>query len=136
MVCLYGRLDVPGRYSVARKAKLISHERWDGTGRCWRGGAATTQANALPIWNIVDGLARHSDAQEELAAIFGNAYESGEQKGSLVSRDSPSVFFGYSDFTDAVDFKEKQKVPHSYSRAEENARFADGVRDDEIERLH
>jgi hypothetical protein len=26
------------------------------------------------------------------------------------------------------------KVPHSYSRAEENARFADGVRDDEMKR--
>jgi len=30
-----------------------------------------------------------------------------------------------------IDFTEKQKVPHSYSRAEENARFANGVRDDE-----
>jgi hypothetical protein len=37
-------------------------------------------------------------------------------------------------FTDTVDFKEKQKVPHSYSRAEENARFANGVRDDETEK--
>jgi hypothetical protein len=52
----------------------------------------------------------------------------------LLRVDSRSVFFGYSDFTDAVDFKEKQKVPHSYSRAEENARFADGVRDDEIKK--
>ena len=34
--------------------------------------------------------------------------------------------------TDAVDLKEKHKVPHSYSRAEENARFVDGARDDEI----
>ena len=33
-----------------------------------------------------------------------------------------------------VEFKEKQKVPHSYSRAEENARFANGVRDDEIKK--
>src|SRR5438270_9958373 len=31
-----------------------------------------------------------------------------------------------------VEFKEKQKVPHSYSRAEENARFANGVRDDAL----
>jgi hypothetical protein len=130
MVCLYGRLDVPGSYSVARKAKLISHERWDRTGRCWRSGAATTQANALTIWNIVDGRARHSDAQEELAANLRTE----TNKIPLVSRDSPLVFFGYSDFTDAVDFKEKQKVPHSYSRAEENARFADGVRDDEIKK--
>jgi len=30
--------------------------------------------------------------------------------------------------------KEKQKVPHSYSRAEENARFANGVRDDETKK--
>ena len=52
----------------------------------------------------------------------------------LLRVDSRSVFFGYSDFTDAVDFKEKQKVPHSYSRAEENARFANGVRDDEIKK--
>ena len=29
----------------------------------------------------------------------------------------------YYSFT-VVEFKEKQKVPHSYSRAEENARFA------------
>jgi hypothetical protein len=29
----------------------------------------------------------------------------------------------YIDFANTVDFKEKQKVPHSYSRAEENARF-------------
>ena len=28
--------------------------------------------------------------------------------------------------------KEKQKVPHSYSRAEESARFANGVRDDDL----
>ena len=34
--------------------------------------------------------------------------------------------------TDAVDLEEKHKVPHSYSRAEENARFLDGARDDEI----
>ena len=77
-------------------------------------------------------MAGHSDAQEELAANLRTE----TNKIPLVSRDSPSVFFGYSDFTDAVDFKEKQKVPHSYSRAEENARFADGVRDGEIERLH
>jgi hypothetical protein len=30
------------------------------------------------------------------------------------------------------NFADKHKVPHSYSRAEENARFVDGVRDDEI----
>jgi hypothetical protein len=40
--------------------------------------------------------------------------------------------FGYINFTDIVEFKEKQKVPHSYSRAEENARFDNGVRDDAI----
>jgi hypothetical protein len=34
-------------------------------------------------------------------------------------------------FANKVDCKKKQKVPHSYSRAEENARFANGVRDDE-----
>ena len=36
------------------------------------------------------------------------------------------------DFPDLENFKEKQKVPHSYSRAEENARFGDGVRDDDL----
>jgi hypothetical protein len=41
---------------------------------------------------------------------------------------------GYIDFTDPVVFKEKQKVPHSYSRAVENARFANGVRDDETKK--
>jgi hypothetical protein len=30
--------------------------------------------------------------------------------------------------------QEKHKVPHSYSRAEENARFVDGIRDDEFEK--
>ena len=38
------------------------------------------------------------------------------------------------DFADTADFKEKHKVPHSYSPAEENARFAIGVRDDEIKK--
>ncbi|MFL6389051.1 MAG: hypothetical protein ACJ71U_16335 [Terriglobales bacterium] len=127
-----GDLTFPAATQLQGVGKLISHERWDGTGRCWRGGVATSQANVLPIWNIVDARARHSDAQEELAANLRTE----TNKIPLVSRDSPSIFFGYSDFTDAVDFKEKQKVPHSYSRAEENARFADGVRDDEIERLH
>ena len=37
-------------------------------------------------------------------------------------------------FTDTVEIKEKQKFPHSYSRAEENARFANGVRDDETKK--
>jgi hypothetical protein len=63
-----GDWTFPAGTQLQGKQNLISHERWDGTGRCWRGGAATTQANALPIWNIVDGRARHSDAQEELAA--------------------------------------------------------------------
>jgi len=52
----------------------------------------------------------------------------------------------YIDFTDTVEFREKQKVPHSYSRAlpihaksgrerePENARFANGVRDDETKK--
>jgi hypothetical protein len=43
--------------------------------------------------------------------------------------------FGYINFTDIVEFKEKQKVPHSYSRAEENARFANGVRDDDMKEV-
>ena len=75
-------------------------------------------------------------AQEELAANFANTHESGNKKDSLLRVDSRSAFFGYIDFTDTVDFKEKQKVPHSYLRAEENARFANGVRDDEIKKYY
>ncbi len=93
--------------------------------------------------------ARHPVAQEELATNFANTHESGNRKDSLFRVDSRSVFFGHIDFTDYIDFadtaefKGKQKVPHSYSRAlpihaksgrerePENARFANGVRDDE-----
>ena len=35
----------------------------------------------------------------------------------------PPQKHGYIDFIVTVNFKEKQKVPHSYSRAEENARL-------------
>jgi hypothetical protein len=96
------------------------------------GGVAQRPLRQMPCPFGTSSMAGqgHSDAQEELAANLRTE----TNKIPLVSRDSPSVFFGYSDFTDAVDFKEKQKVPHSYSRAEENARFADGVRDDEIKK--
>jgi len=40
------------------------------------------------------------------------------------ARRGKGYFYDYIDFANTVDFKEKQKVPHSYSRAEENARFA------------
>jgi hypothetical protein len=41
-----------------------------------------------------------------------------------------------SGFTNTVDSSKKHKVPHSYSSAEENASFVDGVRDDERERSY
>jgi hypothetical protein len=98
---------------------------------------------------VMINRARHPVAQEELATNFANTHESGNRKDSLFRVDSRSVFFGHIDFTDYIDFadtaefKGKQKVPHSCSRAlpihaksgrerePENARFANGVRDDE-----
>ena len=81
--------------------------------------------------------ARHPAAQEELATNFANIYESGNRKDSLFRVASRSVFFGHIDFTDYIDFadtaefKGKQKVPHSYSRALKKTRASlNGVRDD------
>jgi len=90
-----------------------------GQGRCWKG---------YPFGDNVDG--RWPNAVEALGREFRECTRI-RKKIPLVSR---SVFFGHSDFTDTADFKRKQKVPHSYSRAEENARLANGVRDDEIKK--
>jgi hypothetical protein len=59
------------------------------------------------------------------------------KKIRLFRVDSRSVFFGHIDFTDDIDFadtaefKGKQKVPHSYSRALKKTRASlNRVRDD------
>jgi hypothetical protein len=59
------------------------------------------------------------------------------KKIRLFRVDSRSVFFGHIDFTDYIDFadtaefKGKQKVPHSYSRALKKTRASlNRVRDD------
>jgi hypothetical protein len=146
MVCLYGRLDVPNSYSVARKWKLISQARWDGTGRCWRIAHFETMSMAEGRY-AQSGEA--SGGSRRVGHEFREYTRIRNRKDSLFRVDSRSVFFGHIDFTDYIDFadtaefKGKQKVPHSYSRAlpihaksgrerePENARFANGVRDDE-----
>jgi hypothetical protein len=97
--------------------------------------SATTQGNALPSWVTTSKTERGytqtgkaSEALEELAAIC--EYTNQEAKRFACFGLIRGLLLLYR-FHRCADFKEKQKVPHSYSRAEENARFANGVRDDE-----
>jgi hypothetical protein len=84
---------------------------------------------AVPLWEIGRSWQLLSCKEMEInrqrtgvGAKFANTHES--ERSRLFGVDSRSVFFGYIDFTDTAECEEKQKIPYSYSRAEENARFA------------
>jgi hypothetical protein len=81
--------------------------------------------------------ARPSGGSRRVGHEFREYTRIRNRKDSLFRVDSRSVFFGHIDFTgyidfaDTAEFKGKQKVPHSYSRALKKTRASlNGVRDD------
>jgi hypothetical protein len=122
-------------WEIGRSRQLLSckelennrQERRDGTGRYsskWPTHLKHRRWSHAAMLN----RARHPEALEELAAIC--EYTNQEAKRFACFGLIRGLLLLYR-FHRCADFKEKQKVPHSYSRAEENARFANGVRDDE-----